>query len=777
MSFTVDLIKHDLPDLVFSLGHVAHEFWGLDVDEEDLENIAISFPITNSTRYGLLAKFSQGGVLWARRIGPLGESGNLMSLKTDGTHIYVAGSYQNTSFYHSEFAYDTCQFGHSVHGFASTFRSPFMERSTSSAVLPVFTNPMCFPFGKIYAHYTMDSWERSGPQQWDDISGNGLHAVTSKGAVRVGVRNPSHGAQSFQNFLYGGKTDGMKFPANSIPTYFTICSVSRMSVMSEGSILDSADIANWAHGHYGGHPAQAWYGTVQFQTDAGVDKDGGHTWDGLRIEEDDWIIMCGQNKEENSVFLANGVNTGKTSGGYGGGQLTINHGKVGLMRGYSQWEILEVAIWDFFLSPFEIKSVMMYYQHILRDGSSAAVRAQKALFSAGVKNLFLASYTHDGQLRWHREAVSGNLTTTALTVSRRDVALGGVDNTRIKGPINKEFDTNWVYVAGIIHGETVPADFGISEFPQDCSAGKTLGEHLTQNFVPKCNDIPGWKSRTDATCSDYEGNQWCADKGVGPGWPIWSGHFSLYGNNDGVHAGMACCECGGGQIENVWIDRSPCSGQIVARGMHTDIFLAKYSADTGQLAWLKRLGQRDTVESPVDIITDDHNHEVLMVGDFYNEFSNQYYRDIFDLVAAGRPAAVGCQVDRIDDQVKIRLGKTLTDDQVGYPNCSIVGSSISPRQISAFILSVDALNSAHGSSAIPSRPGSQCNTTEELGCNADGLLWARALGSGIREASTRVSTRALGLAKSSFRNQILAWGMFSGFITATGTRGEFSCAS
>lgn len=31
----------------------------------------------------------------------------------------------------------------------------------------------------------------------------------------------------------------------------------------------------------------------------------------------------------------------------------------------------------------------------------------------------------------------------------------------------------------------------------------------------------------------------------------------------------------------------------------TDVFLAKYAAETGQLVWLKRLGQRDTYESAV----------------------------------------------------------------------------------------------------------------------------------------------------------------------------------
>ena len=43
---------------------------------------------------------------------------------------------------------------------------------------------------------------------------------------------------------------------------------------------------------------------------------------------------------------------------------------------------------------------------------------------------------------------------------------------------------------------------------------------------------------------------------------------------------------------------------------------------------------------------------------------------------------LGGQVDRKDNQVKVRLGRTLTDDQVGYPNCSLVGVS----QVRSFVL-------------------------------------------------------------------------------------------
>ena len=283
------------------------------------------------------------------------------------------------------------------------------------------------------------------------------------------------------------------------------------------------------------------YGTVNFQTKTGIQKNGENIIDGHTMKIDDWIVMCGQNRKSGSVFLANGVDTSHgSSGGYGGGQLSINHGRVALLRGFSQWEMIEVAIWNHWLSVYDIRSVMMYYEDLLRGGEKQL--PQKAVFTEG-KNLFLASYGVDGQLRWHREAIGGDLTTTCMTLSQANLTRGGLDKTtHVKGPSDRdEASTHWVYVGGRVCSETTPADFGVTKYPMACSAGKNLGEYLT--LQQKVKNV-----------SQDTGNS---------------------------HRG------------------SPCNGQIVARGGLCDVYLAKYSADTGELAWLKRLGQRDSFESPV----------------------------------------------------------------------------------------------------------------------------------------------------------------------------------
>ncbi len=116
-----------------------------------------------------------------------------------------------------------------------------------------------------------------------------------------------------------------------------------------GAAVIDAEWPNWVHGHYAGNPAQAWYashmprptprqrpssnrtahtktkkcilpnlcnfffvryGTTNFQTQTGLKNDGTNRWGENSIMWDDWLVMCGQNKKADAVFLGNGVSTG-----------------------------------------------------------------------------------------------------------------------------------------------------------------------------------------------------------------------------------------------------------------------------------------------------------------------------------------------------------------------------------------------------------------------------------------------------------------------------------
>ena len=66
--------------------------------------------------------------------------------------------------------------------------------------------------------------------------------------------------------------------------------------------------------------------------------------------------------------------------------------------------------------------------------------------------------------------------------------------------------------------------------------------------VGGCTDLP-WASSNGWTCGEYgyseEKGTKCADGGYGPDWDAEWGAFADWANDDGVHAGQACCECGG----------------------------------------------------------------------------------------------------------------------------------------------------------------------------------------------------------------------------------------
>ena len=179
-----------------------------------------------------------------------------------------------------------------------------------------------------------------------------------------------------------------------------------------------------------------------------------------------------------------------------------------------------------------------------------------------------------------------------------------------------------------------------------------------------------------------------------------------------------------------------CSGQIIARGRQTDIFLIKYSALTGEQQWLKRIGQDNTLEEAVGLAVDAISGQAFIAGSFSLDSQSQIagYHDIFDLVSAGRPRSLGCPVNvlrTVDSEGKIQAMNPL----IGTPNCSFTAHTSVPNLKAACVISISISNLDHGYS---SKPWSQCRAKEDSGCNADGVQWAKSIGSGKME--TRSTT-------------------------------------
>lgn len=657
----------DRPRQRLDLGVVSNELFNFERNASDLPRFELSVPrsVTDDI-YAFVTRISEHGVIWARLFGPLGADGSLRTFEADtALGVYGSGVYLGT-----KLSYSSCAFQ----------KLNASERGDVDSSGANVSNTACFPWAGIYAWYTLDSWQLTERAQWDDASGNGRHGVVTRGQVEMQERVTGHHPR---RYLKGGAADGIQFPVNSVPPEFTLCSISRMATRGAAGVLEAVEDAAWVHGHVAGVAGEAVYGSAM--THAEILYEGASTF-----KVTDWLVMCGQNDPVDAIFNANGLAVGTGAvGGTGGRQLAINDGLYSAGVGRSEWEVIEIVIWNRYLTRPEIDAVVLHYRKMLTDADVQGHRVV-SLPGNGVRNMFLFSMDNRGAVRWHREAIGGNLTATAMAVSRPEKRLGG----RMQDPtIDLDF-TPYVYVAGQAAGAD-PSTFGALRFPEGC-----------------------------------------------------------LGNDPNIP----------------WSNERACSGHLVVRGTQTDVFLAKYSAVTGEAIWLKRIGQRDILEHVVGMALDEQTGQLFLAGNYANSFTSERYRDVFDLVAAGRGGALGCPMDVADGAVKERLGRRLTEAELGTANCSFIKNSRSVVNRAAFVLSVEGGNKAHGKT---SRPWSQCLAPEEVGCNADGVLWAKNLGSGTLEPATMAETYALGIvaSRADAKASILAMGMFRGFVQATGTSG------
>ena len=68
---------------------------------------------------------------------------------------------------------------------------------------------------------------------------------------------------------------------------------------------------------------------------------------------------------------------------------------------------------------------------------------------------------------------------------------------------------------------------------------------------PPCADTAGFVSASGADCTTHDVTQLCAGGTYGSGWQRSYGTFADWANRRGVHAGMACCVCGGGSVQGI----------------------------------------------------------------------------------------------------------------------------------------------------------------------------------------------------------------------------------
>ena len=207
-----------------------------------------------------------------------------------------------------------------------TYTAPIQPADTSFA--SVFANKP--PWGI----YSAESWN-SSTNTLVEVRQNGRDATTS--GVTQSVATSGNGATGSITYLSGNTQARVIWPANSIASTFTICSITRYSGPSKGRILNASGI-NWLHGHWSNNKNAVYY--------------QGWMAGGTNSSVMDWAVVCGKNNgtAPNNV-LANGVPVGTSSGGSGNGQLQINNSEN------SDFQFSQLIIWDQTLTDSEMSTI------------------------------------------------------------------------------------------------------------------------------------------------------------------------------------------------------------------------------------------------------------------------------------------------------------------------------------------------------------------------------------------------------------------------------------
>ena len=227
----------------------------------------------------------------------------------------------------------------------------------------------------LWGAYSAEAWD-SGTNVLSDLTGNGRNATTSGVTYTSGSGG---GATSSIGYLSGTNSSKINWPAGSVPSTFTIASLTSYTGTNNHRILQSTS-GNWLHGHWNGG--------------AGV-----HFYEGWRTSSNsassvsnvnNWLICVGTNNTGIAIpnnIIVNGVGKGTANGGASNLTLTINN--PGTYNEYSNFKFSQLLIWPSGLTTTQMQSVNTILQNYLNIGSSVSVQA----LLSGVVPSVVTSYT------------------------------------------------------------------------------------------------------------------------------------------------------------------------------------------------------------------------------------------------------------------------------------------------------------------------------------------------------------------------------------------------
>ena len=203
------------------------------------------------------------------------------------------------------------------------------------------------PWGAYIANY-------SDVTKLYDYTGNRRHATIS-GSRPVLNTQTGDGATASIPSLTGSTSTKIIWPPGSIPTEFTICSITRYAGSAQQRILAGilTSTTNWLHGHHYRKSGVAYYNTWMTQYPRSSSN--------ANSELTNWLVMCGTN----NMILVNGVVETRNAAGSGNDTLTIN----GFGSEESDFGFQQVIIWNTKLSEDQMKAVSTLLTNYLTTGN------------------------------------------------------------------------------------------------------------------------------------------------------------------------------------------------------------------------------------------------------------------------------------------------------------------------------------------------------------------------------------------------------------------------
>ena len=267
-----------------------------------------------------------------------------------------------------EYEYLTKQFKVEGNGAALNLQGEaFLEYATTkinSAGETTFTPAIPVTSGLI-ARYNASSWN-SGTSTLEDLVGS-YDATSLRGSGPAVKTSTAPGGYSV---LYGSNSDGIQFPTGILPQTFTLFHITRYSGTNKGRIITASN-TNWLDGHHSAKAGVAYHnGWITPQTD---------------YYGQDFFISTSQAtayRSEGGSFSTGGNNTQAS--------LTINMSNYGE---YSDWEVLEILVYDRALSTTECSEVEGWLAGLYPDATT--IEGSSSAYNVGTSTIDNYNYTYD----------------------------------------------------------------------------------------------------------------------------------------------------------------------------------------------------------------------------------------------------------------------------------------------------------------------------------------------------------------------------------------------